>query len=60
MRNADEAAEAARRLAQMRWTPEARLRAAVDTVVTRSADLDDTQRAALEAAITEAPGRGEG
>ncbi len=55
MRNADEAREAARRLAQLRWAPEARLRAAVDTVVTRSADLDATQRAALGAAITAGP-----
>lgn len=46
-----EASEAARRLAAARWTPEARLRAAVDTVITRSADLDSDQRAALEAAI---------
>jgi hypothetical protein len=51
-----EASEAARQLAAARWTPEARLRAAVDTVVTRSADLDDAQRAAIEAAISaEAP-----
>jgi hypothetical protein len=55
MRRADEASEAARLLAQARWTPEARLKAAVDTVVTRSADLDASQRAALGAAIT-APG----
>jgi hypothetical protein len=52
MRKPDEASEAARTLAQLRWTPEARLRSAVDTVVTRSADLDATQRAAIEAAIT--------
>jgi hypothetical protein len=48
-----EASEAARQLAAARWTPEARLKAAVDTVVRRSADLDDRQRAQLEAAIGE-------
>jgi hypothetical protein len=40
-------------LAAARWTPEARLRAAVDTVVTRRADLDAGQRAALKTAIAE-------
>jgi hypothetical protein len=52
--DADAASEAARSLASARWTPEARLRAAVATVITRSADLDDSQRAAIEAAIEEA------
>jgi hypothetical protein len=52
MRSTDEASEAARALAQRRWTPEARLKAAVDTVTKRSADLDAAQRAQLEAAIT--------
>jgi hypothetical protein len=50
MRNADEASQAARTLAQMRWTPAARLKAAVDTVISRSADLDDSQRAELRQA----------
>ena len=47
-----DASEAARALALRRWDPDARLRAAVDTVVQRSADLDDAQRAAIEAAIS--------
>lgn len=52
-----DASEAGRALAAKRWDPETRLRAAVATVVKRSADLDDMQRAAIEAAITEeAPG----
>jgi len=51
MRNTD-ASEAARSLAARRWDPETRLRAAVATVVERRADLDDSQRAALGAAIT--------
>jgi hypothetical protein len=55
-----DASEAARSLAALRWSPEARLRAAVDTVVTRSADLDDSQRAAIEAAITAPGGDGDG
>jgi hypothetical protein len=42
-----EDSEAARRLNAARWSPEARLRAAVDTVVKRRADLDDSQRAQL-------------
>jgi hypothetical protein len=55
MRNADEASQAGRTLAEMRWTPEARLKAAVDTVLERSADLDDSQRGAL---LEAARGRG--
>jgi hypothetical protein len=39
--------EIGRSLAAVRWSPEGRLRAAVDTVVERSADLDDAQRAAI-------------
>jgi len=51
-----DASEAGRSLAARRWAPEARLAAAVDTVIQRSADLDDTQRAAIGAAINvEAP-----
>jgi hypothetical protein len=45
--------ELGRALAERRWAPETRLRTAVDEVCRRSADLDETQRAALEAAITE-------
>lgn len=52
MSNADaDASELGRALAARRWDPETRLRAAVDTVVTRAADLDPAQRAALGAAI---------
>ncbi len=51
--HAVDASEAGRALALRRWAPEARLADAVNTVVTRSADLDEGQRAALEAAITE-------
>jgi hypothetical protein len=43
--------EIGRALAAVRWSPETRLRAAVDTVVERSADLNDAQRAAIGAAI---------
>jgi hypothetical protein len=53
MRSANDASEAARRLAELRWSPEARLRHAVETVIERSSQLDDSQRAAIEAAITE-------
>ena len=42
-----------RALAAVRWSPEVRLRVAVDTVVRRSADLDPDQRAAIEAAVSE-------
>jgi hypothetical protein len=47
------ASELGRALAAQRWAPETRLRVAVETVVERSAELDETQRAAIEAAITE-------
>jgi hypothetical protein len=54
-----DASEVGRALAAIRWDPETRLRAAVDTVIERSADLDAAQRAAIEAAIsTEAPADG--
>jgi hypothetical protein len=43
------ASEAGRALAAQRWAPETRLRAAVGLVIERSADLDDTQLAALRA-----------
>ena len=45
------ASELGRALAAQRWAPETRLRVAVETVVERSAELDDTQRAAIGAAI---------
>ena len=45
----------ARALAERRWAPETRLRAAVDEVCRSSADLDPAQRARIEAAIEEAP-----
>ena len=54
-----DASEAARSLAQLRWSPEGRMRAAVNTVAANPELLDETQRAALEAAITPPPG-GEG
>jgi hypothetical protein len=46
---------AARELARVRWDPSPVVARAVETVVSRSAELDASQRAALEAAIT-APG----
>jgi hypothetical protein len=46
-----DAAEVGRALAAARWSPEARLRTAVDTIAERIADLDDAQRAKLEAAL---------
>jgi hypothetical protein len=55
-----DASEAARALAARRWAPEARLRAAVETVVERSADLDAAQRAAIEAAIGQEVPDGDG
>jgi hypothetical protein len=50
-----ETSEAARALAARRWDPSPVVARAVQTVVTRRAELDASQRAALEAAIT-APG----
>jgi hypothetical protein len=50
MAHAD-ASEIGRALAELRWSPQARLRTAVDTVAERIADLDDAQRARLEAAL---------
>jgi hypothetical protein len=51
-----QASAAARELARARWGTRV-LDAAVETVLTRSADLDDAQRAELAAAIgQEAPG----
>lgn len=55
-----DASAAARALAEKRWAPETRLRDAVETVVTRSADLDAAQRAAIGAAITDSSGDGDG
>ena len=49
--DADALSEAARALAAVRWSPEMRLRAAVATVAEHAADLDDSQRAALGAAL---------
>ena len=51
----DDASAAGRTLVARRWGPPGTrdLNRAVQTVVTRSADLDDSQRAAIEAAITE-------
>lgn len=46
-----DASEIGRALARSRWSPEVRLRTAVDTVAERIADLDDAQRARLEAAL---------
>jgi hypothetical protein len=57
MANAD-ASEAARELARARWG-DAVLRRAVAVVVERSADLDDTQRAELEAAVSKEAHAGE-
>lgn len=53
-----DASEAARALAAIRWAPETRLRAAVEVVIERSADLDDAQRAAIGAAIGNGDGDG--
>lgn len=50
--HAVDASAAGRALALRRWAPEARLADAVETVVSRSADLDDTQRAEVLSAIT--------
>jgi hypothetical protein len=46
--------EIGRALASVRWSPEVRLRSAVDYAAEHAAELDDAQRAMLEAAITEA------
>jgi hypothetical protein len=55
MRSADESSEAARQLAAARWTPEARLRAAVQTVVQHADGLDAIQREQLRQVTGEAP-----
>jgi hypothetical protein len=47
MREADEASERGRALAQLRWTPEARLRSAVQTVVENADQPDEAQRGQL-------------
>jgi len=47
--------EAARTAARARWRPSPVVARAVQVITTRSGDLDDTQRAALEAAITTRP-----
>jgi hypothetical protein len=39
-------------MAALRWSPEVRLRSAVNTVAELSGGLDDAQRAILEVAIT--------
>jgi hypothetical protein len=54
--HADTGSEIGRALAAVRWSPEGRLRAAVDTVAELAAVLDDAQRARLEAAIGGDPG----
>jgi hypothetical protein len=54
MSNPD-ASEAARTAARARWTPSPVVARSVQVVVERVEELDDSQRAALEAAIT-APG----
>jgi hypothetical protein len=46
-----DAAELGRALAAVRWSPEVRLRTAVDTLVELRDGLDDGQRARLEAAL---------
>jgi hypothetical protein len=50
------ASEAARALNAARWSPEGRMRAAVNTVAANPELLNETQRTALEAAITQPPG----
>jgi hypothetical protein len=47
-----ERSEAGRALNAVRWSPEVRLRSAVDYAAAHAAELDDVQRAMLEAAIT--------
>lgn len=54
--HAEDVSEAARALALRRWSPEARLADAVTTVVRRSSDLDEDQRAALAAAVNNTEG----
>jgi hypothetical protein len=51
--HADSASEIGRALAERRWSPEVRLRSAVDTIAEYRAGLDDAQRAILGAAISE-------
>jgi hypothetical protein len=46
--------EIGRALADRRWSPEVRLRSAVDYAAEHAAEMDDAQRAMLGAAITEA------
>jgi hypothetical protein len=53
---APDRSSAARDLARVRWSPSPVVARAVQTVITRAGELDDTQRAAIEAAIEEAPG----
>ena len=48
--------EAARALNAARWSPEGRMRAAVNMVAANPGLLDESQRTALEAAITQPPG----
>jgi hypothetical protein len=52
-----DASEVGRALAVVRWSPAVRLRTAVDTVAERIADLDDAQRAKLEAALQNGDGQ---
>jgi hypothetical protein len=42
----------AREMAALRWSPEVRLRSAVDYAAEHAAEMDDAQRAKLGAAIT--------
>jgi hypothetical protein len=52
-----DAVEVGRALALQRWSPEVRLRTAVDTVAERAANLDDAQRAKLELALQNGDGQ---
>jgi hypothetical protein len=52
MRNADSGELTPREMAERRWSPEVRLRSAVDYTAEHAAELNDAQRAMLEAAIT--------
>jgi hypothetical protein len=48
MRNADDASETGRRLAELRWRPEVRLRSAVQAVMEQAPSLTPSTRAELE------------
>lgn len=49
------ACQAGRDLARARWTPSPVVARAVQVVISRSAELDDSQRAAIGAAVTTGP-----